>query len=220
MSVLSLIKKCFAQSVPAATKGLAPASATQNVQAHGYSIFRCPVRKVARGLRYLNLPNLIGAKVTIQSNESADSDFLAIVGDYADHARIEPRLISIGGGTHCRYGFLDIELRGKSELLSKEAESGIQLLMSLGFISRKADGRPFLWPCDFDQMAEDIEKRETHLLLIMVDEGFDKRERVFPPDRQPGLNDQHIPQFPVHFQIADACLANSAHVWIWKHFYW
>ena len=220
MSVLSFIKKLFAQPAPAVTKGPMPASDTKGGPAQRYSIFRCPVRKVARGLRYLSLPNLVGANVTIQSHESADSHFLAVVGDYADHARIEPRLISIGGGTHNRYGFLDIELRGRSELLNEEAESGMKLLMSLGFISRKADGRPSLWPGDFDQMAVDTDKRETHLLLIMADEGFVKREQVLPHGRQQGINDQYIPQFPLHFRIADACLANSTHVWMWKHFYW
>ena len=116
---------------------------------------------------------------------------------------------------YSHYGFLDIYLRGKRQVLTEDAHSGLGLLVSLGFISREEDG-PFLWPEDFEEMAKDIDQSETHLRLILVDEGFVGTNRTFFQE----TCDPYVPQFPVRFRIADACVSISAYVWRWKHFYW
>ena len=212
MGLLSHIKKWFDQPAPAAAAAPAPPSDDQEAVAHDESIFRYPVRKVARGLRYVTLANLINRQVTVQSNESADSDLLAVIGDYVDRDGSTPPLLRIGGGVHRKYGFLDVYLRGKSELLTKDAMSGIPLLISLGMISRE-EGDVFMCPDDFEDMARDIAQIQTHLRLIMVDEGFD------PDTHRLGRIGDYTSKFPIQFRITDACVSNSPHVWRWRHFY-
>ena len=218
MGFLSLIQKWFDQPAPAAAAAPAPPSDTHNHRVPDDSIFRYPVRKVARGLRYATLFGLIDRQVTVQSLESADSDLLAVIGDYIDRDGSTPPLLHVGGGVHRKYGFLDVYLRGKSELLTKEAMSGIPLLLSLGLISRE-DGDVFMYPDDFEDMARDIAQMQTHLRLIMVDEGFPKLDLVALEAGQAFISGDYRPKFPVQFRIADACLSNSPHVWRWRHFY-
>ena len=212
MGLLNWLKKWFEPPAPAAAPAPAPPPGTEDEQGRDDSIFRYPVRKVARGLRYVTLADLINRPVTVQSIESADSDLLPVIGDYVDRDGSTPPLLHIGGGVHRKYGFLDVYLRGKSELLTKEARSGIPLLLSLGLISRE-DGDVFMCPDDFEQMAHDIAQRQTHLRLIMVDEGFD------PAGHRLGMIDDYTRKFPIQFRITDACVSNSAYVWRWKHFY-
>lgn len=213
MGLLSFITKWFDQPAPAAAAAPAPPSDDQEAVARDGSIFRYPVRKVARGLRYVALEGLIGRQVIVQSPESADSDLLAVIGDYIDRDGSKPPLLHIGKGVHSKYGFLDVYLRGKSELLTKEAQSGIPLLIALGMISREEEGGVFMCPDDFEQMARDIVQSRTHLRLIMVDEEFEQA------GHQPGMIDDYTSKFPIQFRITDACVSNSPYVWRWKHFY-
>ena len=212
MGFLSLIQKWFDQPASAAAAAPAPPSDSPQDQEPEESIFHYPVRKVARGLRYVALEGLIDRRVSVQSIESADSDFLAVIGDYIDRDGSKPPLLHIGGGVHRKYGFLDVYLRGKSELLTKDAMSGIPLLISLGMISRE-EGDVFMCPDDFEDMARDIAQMQAHLRLIMVDEGFD------PDGHRLGRIDHYTPKFPIQFRITDACVSNSPHVWRWRHFY-
>ena len=212
MGILSRIKNWFEPPAPAASSGSGPPADSQDGAVPEESIFHYPVRQVARGLRYETLTGLLDRQVTVQSFESADSDLLPVIGDYVDRDSSTPPLLHSGGGVHRKYGFLDVYLRGKSELLTKEARSGIPLLLSLGLISRE-DGDVFMCPDDFEQMAHDIAQRQTHLRLIMVDEGFD------PARHRLGMIDDYTRKFPIQFRITDACVSNSAYVWRWKHFY-
>jgi len=213
MGVYNFMKHWFKQ--PESTPPLAlDGSKTRND-----SIFRYPVRQVARGIRYKPLAELIGREVTVRSVESADSDFLAVVGNHVDRDHARRPLIRIGTGTHTRYGFLDLAFRCQRELLAKEVQSGLAVLTSLGFILH-LDSGPFVVADDLEQMVKDIAKQEAYLLLILVDESFQNVEplsRTNPPSHE---REHYTPKFPIRFRVADACVANSTLVWRWKHFYW
>jgi len=181
------------------------------------SIFRYPVRQVARGLRHRKLDQLIGTKFTVESGESADAALLPVITDYLDRADNGDELLPLSSGVHRRYGFMDVYLSAKKELLAKDSGSGIELLVGLGFLTRE-EGTIFLCPEDFEYMSRDIRANEAYLCLLIVEEGG-AGHRPRNPSKTLDAADKQVLVFPLEFRIADACVSNSAYVWRWKHFY-
>ena len=193
------------------------------------------LRQVAREIRYLSIPNLIGREVEIRSFDTIVTDI------FKDLCNLLPDKYKQVGPVHplaiAKYGILDLEFQvPTASLKTGNYQSGISLLKEFGFIESKEERQraqdtaesfgdkltddPFC----LTELAEDIEKKQVFLKLFLESESVVEN---YDLDQMPieetieFFNNLSLPTdyFPRKFLITDACLTNAGFVWINKHFY-
>ena len=183
---------------------------------------RSIVRQVARRLRYRTIDQLVGRRVTLRSLDTTLADIQAIVDE------VFPGCVFAGPeerfriGALAKYGLLDLRYDAKSEMAATSAHRGLSLLEELGFVvhPRNSDWATPIADDTFHFLADlldDFDKNETLLKLFLEE----RPERPFPPpaEWETWFREPSTMPFPKAMEIVDACVTNSASVWLSKHFY-
>jgi len=177
---------------------------------------------VARNLRYRSLEPMIGQLVTISDRSrvsSESTDFVAKFTEGCSYAGPEQEYLD---GQIAKYGILDLRFAAPSTLLGPSSSTGVSLLKELGFVDDSAQQLAEEFGADtavcLEQLRDGIAKHETHLLVFLVCGNRTGADRSMA-DRAAHILDPSLIRFPITFTVADACVSNSASVWINKHFY-
>ena len=179
--------------------------------------------EAARLIRYRFLPELVGTKLIVQSEESMAADVRNAFGQFIDESRLEASVLHAWPAYH-RYGCTHFELPARDAML-QGAKSGMEVLFELGFVEQ--DGQP---PClgmlDGDEFLESLRKNQPCFLLFLKDEApiagpLPNQAPPGTPGRNPfSPTTRYRPHFPVTFLVTDACLGNTDWLWRNRHFYW
>lgn len=167
------------------------------------------LRRVARQIRYVEIPGLIGASIAIRTVDSVRDDI------HNGIARIVPEeFLPLAGppqvniGALAKYGILDIEYAINDTLVT-EGRRGLRLLEELSFLVRGEQGDEF-----FEQFQDDVTQGNAYL-KVFCDTRRPGEPRI---TRTPNLS---VPKgyLPREAQIIDACASNWDFVWFFKHLY-
>jgi len=203
-----------------------------NIAAKADFVFQRNSQQVLQALRYREIKALMGRTFRATSQESGESEVLALVRDYIQQGQVKEPFLSFGSGPHRRFGLMDLRLPARKELLDSDTESGLDLLMSLDFLD---PDEKQLMAEEAELLARDIQTGEVCLCLMLVEPGFrnwssaqwlnismDLTQDVAADSgtKTETFNAGENPQFPLELRIADACVSNSTHVWMYKHVYW
>jgi hypothetical protein len=229
--MIKLLKKLFAS---APEENRRPETKAQHCAANigERSNFQCHSQHVALGLHYREIKELMGRTCRVRSQESGESEVLKPVRDYVQPSQIKGSFLPFGSGPHRRFGLMDVRLPARKELLDSETQSGLDLLVSLDFVDRDKNE---MMAEDAERLAEDVKRGEVYLCLMLVETGFrnwssepwlnicvdltqDAATTAAPKAEK--FNSDENPKFPLELRIADACVSNSTHVWMYKHVYW
>jgi hypothetical protein len=180
------------------------------------------IKILARGLRYLPLPEFVGQQVMIQSVDTVADDIrCALSGIFPE----ECNLLTEAGileGMMAKYNFLDLTFSAPPYLLESQYQSGISLLKDLGFIRKPSEVEEY--DDDFEgfnegfimniltDIAKDISKNITVLRLFLTTDPPPQEEINWEIDLPP----EYLPRL---FIIKDACIANAGSVWFHQYFY-
>jgi len=192
------------------------------------------LKQVAREIKYLSLPNLIGREVKIRCFETIITDIFAdlenlLPDKYKQISTIHPLTIA-------KYGILDLEFQVSPTYLTDEYQSSISLLKELGFtkstqenqqaqeIAKSLGDQQANDPFCLTELAEELKKKQIFLKLFLesgsVVENYDL-DQMSPEVYQDFFDNLSLPSnyFPQKFSITDACFTNAGFVWFHKHFY-
>lgn len=181
------------------------------------------VWRIARGLRYHSLPELPGQTLRISSVEAAPAEILSAFSAKlpagCDHPTPGPEQHAL---TLAKYDLLDLTFEVAGEIPAGDAENGMRLLRSLGFIPAQEFRKAYASyaalleldaedPTCLADLDEDLQQGRSLLrLLLRTDRpAYEGRTRLELP----------AGYFPCAFIVIDACLTNAQIVWLWKHFY-
>jgi hypothetical protein len=177
------------------------------------------LRRLARELRYRPLPALVGRTVVVDAVGVVESSLrtLVVTQGIEPGRWLERNVV----GTIAKYDLIDAEFEAAPEALDHpDTRTGIPVLRELGLLP--GDGANPLAPEDdlgcFDLIADGIDSGGSALKVFLTSEV--RRDR-----RDPTVMEQMIrlqlptDYFPRRFVVDDACITNSASVWLGKHFY-
>jgi hypothetical protein len=173
------------------------------------------VRRVARGLRYRPLGQLVGRTVLVRDLDAIEEAVRVGLGDeFPVACRLDGPELVYRHGAVAKYGILDLRFSVLTDLLVGAA-SGVPLLRELGFLPGESE-QP-LPVCDdpvcLEMLAEEV--AAGHVFVNLFLEGG-------RPEAAPGGSERlRVPEgyLPRSFRVVDACVTNAASVWLWKHFY-
>ncbi|HEY0478971.1 MAG TPA: hypothetical protein VGD37_15740 [Kofleriaceae bacterium] len=185
--------------------------------------------RVAHGLRYRELPELIGQRVTITSPETTGESLRRLAGRWLAEGAVlrHPEIVE---GTLFKYGMIDAELDAARGLLDHEATIvGLDVMRECGFLPRR--GEP--WAADdvacgagfAHDLAGDLVKNEGIVKLwlrddIPVDEHMQwLSTAVNHGVDRPGRFSLPSGYLPRELTVADACVTNASFVWFSRHLY-
>ena len=193
------------------------------------------IRRVANGLRYRSVDALIGQIILVSSIGALEAEIQEFVHrSFADCVYLgqsEKQLV----GALWKYGILDFKFQAPDSMLNSEFRRGIPIMIELGFLS---DFDESLDDDDrlicLEELDRDVKKKETFLKLFFEDnadggsafERYRARKEQILEDRLSTVTSSswiesiqsEIP-FPIEFRVIDACVTNSDHVWINRHFF-
>ena len=183
--------------------------------------------KVARGLQYQHLPEIIGADVTIDSL----SLIFDSVSDLAQqHCSISPAtpddLEAVNrklAGPIGKYGLIDFEFAVDAKIDGTKTDN-IQLLRDFGFSPAKDGESEDQMFFDDDpeycvrEIHDQISRDQVWLKLFFRTTSLELSEMDWKNKLRQTLNLELI-QFPLSFRCVDACLTNSPFIWFSRHFY-
>jgi hypothetical protein len=202
------------------------------------------LRKVARGLKYRLLPELIGTKVTIESVRSVPFNVVAML----DRALLD-RALSLpvrfsGPQEHsitvalAKYRILDLRFTVDGVEWQPKDTPGISLLKEFGFILKPNDilGRVRQSVLEHDDptcinfLDKDIGQDQTLLRLYLEEvprgKGTEYLEELTKAGKRRLLKGSVAEMellldgfFPHEMAVSDACLTNADSIWFHKHFY-
>jgi O-acetyl-ADP-ribose deacetylase len=179
------------------------------------------VRQVARRLRYQTLDELVGQIITLCTLQTTLAD-IQVVLDKSYPGCVfagpeEPNRI----GALAKYGLLDLRYNAPASLAATEAHRGLSLLKDLGLVWHPGEATWEIGNADtfgfVTDLLGDFDRNETLLLLFL--EQRPKRTLPPPAEWEMCFRDPSLMTFPKTMEIVDACITNSASVWLDKHFY-
>jgi hypothetical protein len=169
--------------------------------------------EAARLIRYRHLPELVGSRLVVQSQESMAGDVLSAFGQFIDETQLNPEVFN-AWPAYARYGCTHFALPARGTML-QGARSGMEVLVELGFVDPD-DPPPALVMLDGPQFLESLRQDQPRFLLFLEDEAPIKianaKIKMFPIE--------HQPRFPVSFRVTDACVGNTDWLWSNRHYYW
>jgi hypothetical protein len=185
--------------------------------------------RVAHGLRYRELPELIGQRVTIRSPETAGESLRRLAGRWVTEAAVlrHPEIVE---GTLFKYGMIDAELDAARGLLDHEATIvALEVMRECGFLPRR--GVP--WAADdvacgagfAHELAEDLARGECLVKLwlrddIPVEEHMQRLCTAADHGvNRPGRTSRAPGYLPRELTVTDACVTNASFVWFSRHLY-
>jgi hypothetical protein len=164
--------------------------------------------RVARQLRYRELPELIGRSVVIPSVDQVEATVMRCF-------ELGPPINLLGRfeATAAKYGLLDLEFTSLQSTLTLQDRGGVALLKQLSFVKedRTEENLRNEEFC-LQELEESISGRELVKLFLISDLDLDSN-----PLRAKGFLQRSA--LPRAFRVTDACLTNSDYVWFNKHFY-
>lgn len=174
------------------------------------------VRRIARGLRYRPLEQVVGRTVLVRDLDAVEEAVRVELGDeFPAACRLDGPGLIYRHGAVAKYGILDLRFSAPDDLLV-DAASGVPLLRELGFLPGAGTEQP-QQVCDdpvcLEMLAEEIAVGRVFLSLFL--------EGGRPGSTPAELVQLQIPEgyLPRSFRVVDACVTNAASVWLWKHFY-
>jgi hypothetical protein len=174
------------------------------------------IKELARTLRYRELSDLIGRTVYIKTIGTIGDDVSDSLGSrFPKESRLiapEPRFIQ----TALLKWTLDLTFHVWGEFFDVEYESGLPLLIKLGF-------REFE---ELETESSEVSDNLTHLAESIKEFRLGKTVirlllKAEPDQLNPYVLYEFTPEYPLprEFVIKDACVTNSAFVWFHKYFY-
>ena len=175
-------------------------------------------RKVARGLRYRTLRELIGRRVLVNSLESLETDIHQTLAAtvVSDCELVKPERKYLERAI-AKYGILDLTFHAPQSLIETDYETGIALLKALHFVTHKANSEKTdeivkqFEDLGLSALEENLAEQKSLVRLYMQAEAFVRNSDnllAIPPSF-----------FPRDFMIEDACATNGDSVWLNRHFY-
>jgi hypothetical protein len=180
------------------------------------------VHSVASGLRYRSLDHLVGRVVEIRDlDRIEDTVRLALATDLPDGCRLAGPEPHFRETAVAKYGILDLRFIVPGDMLVGNVLTGVPLLRELGYLPGREAG-PQNRACDdpicLEMLQEDLDEGRTWLRLFLEGGRPGDEARIEGAD---GIVSFRVPEgyLPRPFKVIDACVANAAGVWLWKHFY-
>lgn len=188
------------------------------------------LKRVARNIRYQDLPELQGKVVRIVNWDSIESSIVQFV-----NRRTSIQLMNefelVNHIALIKYGILDITFQTLLSILPPVQPRGVRLLKTLGWLDAKQfveveENSPLF------ELWKDMEKSSTYLRLYL--RATDSKDvlastflstRVFEDKKTQFVVKQlqrlkrPTYDFPNDFQVYDAFLSNARDLRIWKNFY-
>ena len=202
------------------------------------------LRYVARNLRYLPLPQLVGEAVTLRSLRTACDDVIRQIGPKLPGLTVTPIHDVLHIETQfSKYAFWDSCWQVDGEAAWNPEIKGLPLLSSLGYFTTgdaAAEWNEFAGDFDFyDGLREEIEQGRLYLRLFLVADAKPVRHRDWPRWLSPihsalsHLEALLLPRlrwsrprwslprryFPQRCVITDAALTNLQGCWMARHMY-
>jgi hypothetical protein len=187
-------------------------------------------KSLVRGLRYQELPRLVGRRVTVHAPDSITTDLQRDLGDHLPSGwTLDGPAASLASQTLSKYRLVDVVLAVPHAALD-QARSGADVVRELGF-DKRLDRDIEREDDDLDSVAAEVERdtlealardiAERHAFVRMMLRDRDPTRRHGGADLAAALRGEVAPQFlPRPFEVDDACLTNARAVWSFKHFYW
>lgn len=185
--------------------------------------------RVAHDLRYRELSDLIGQRVTIASLAAVEAALRRVAKRWlaSDAVMRQPRTAE---GTLFKYGLIDAEFVASSRLLEDEDTiEGLDAMRACGFLPR----RGVVWERDevacgaafAHELADDLAKGVCVLKLMLKDDLPVDGHMRWLQDAVNHGHDGSVPlrlpadYLPRELTVADACVTNAGFVWFSKHLY-
>jgi hypothetical protein len=182
------------------------------------------IKTVVRELKYLELSNVIGSKILIQSFPSVEKDVQTALQARSIHF-LRGLLTAEGTnyGSLKKYRLLDLSFDTVCPL--PEADSiDAHFLKNVGYLSDTEDLKdgPILPGCDDAGLLEeliDAINRKAWMVKVFLEDR--EHETAIEQHRVPGPAETFDLEsyFPREFSVKDACLTNCDTVWLFKHFW-
>jgi hypothetical protein len=159
------------------------------------------LRTIARQLRYRPLPELIGAKVTIDSAASAADTVSAVLATSCPWPLrfIRPQAPWITESL-TKYRLLDLTYALEDIQWQSSDAPGASILQQLGFVVQ--------------DLAQEDDATSLELLAENIDQEGPVLRLIIEERARPGGA-----EFPYYMEVSDACLTNADSIWLHKHFY-
>jgi hypothetical protein len=184
--------------------------------------------RVAHGLRYRELADLIGHRITITSMAVEDTlRGLASRWLMDDAALRAPGHVE---GTLVKYGLIDAEFEASNRLLDHEDTiEGLDAMRACGFLPKRGE----VWERDevacgaafAHELAEDLSEGTCLLKLMLQDDLGPEKHFQWTRDAVRHGLDHPAPlrlppgYLPRELTVIDACATNASFVWFCKHLY-
>lgn len=186
------------------------------------------VRTLARNVKYRELPDLIGQKITVHAFDSLLDDIQNGL-NISESASLIVKDYLLLRGAIAKYGIVDLRYHVSPDAL-KISSSGVRVLRDLALAPPSEQledefdsGENFadaLALTYLEDIVEETTTNSSYLLLFLRTKlpRLDAKESLkryfqymksFPNDF-----------FPREFIVEDAALSNTRMAWISKHFYW
>jgi hypothetical protein len=187
-------------------------------------------KSLVRGLRYQELPELVGRRVTVHAPDSIATDVQRDLGDRLPSGwTLDGPAASLASQTLSHYRLVDVVLAVPLTALD-EARSGADVLRELGF-DKRLDRDDEREDDDLDSFAAEVEKEtlealtrdiaERHAFVRIMLRDRDRTRRHGGVDLAAALRGEVGSDFlPRPFEVDDACLTNARAVWAVRHCYW
>ena len=181
------------------------------------------ILRAAKGIRYSTVQGLLGREVAFNDRLAIVTESLSLVNEFfpsTTYVGPEQKYID---GQIAKYGILDLTFSADRSLLH-DCASGVPILRELGLVGnddfyedRNFDNNDLIEPMSGVRIVlDDLEKSQAYVKLYFKasvrpsSDVRDRMQRIFNPESL---------QFPMTFDIIDACITNVSSAWIMKYFY-
>jgi hypothetical protein len=187
------------------------------------------LHRVAHGLRYRELTELIDRRVMITSLEMVEGALRGLTrGWVAEDARLQhPEYVE---GAMVKYGLIDAQFAASNALLEHRTTMvGLEVMRACGFLPRRGER----WEADemacgvgfVEDLAADLAVGEC-VVKLMLRDGLSAEEH-WEPLRAEWNESGSMPKelriragyLPREMKVVDACVTNARSVWFSRHFY-
>jgi hypothetical protein len=184
--------------------------------------------RVAHGLRYRELVDLIGRRVAIASLDTVEAALRALASRWLASGVVLHHPEHVEGALF-KYGLIDAEFDASRALLEhEETIEGLDVMRACGFLPR----RGVVWERDevacgaafAHELADDLAQGACVLKLMLKDDLPVEEHLGWLDDtmtRQGGRGELRLPAgyLPRELTVIDACVTNASFVWFNKHLY-